>query len=159
MFSLSFLHEEKCRVHLSKYCKRGFPTTQINGFTYIMSEAAVPSFPSYSCSEHFWKYRGKSPYVSQFHSPNFIALGIYFIVGTKISWNEGIDTVWYCFNVECILVTILIFLVVTWWLLPVTGGYCLLQLVTAPSHFKYERRLYSKLLWLQFSCICKQWVI
>ena len=31
---------------------------------------------------------------------NFIALGIYFIFGTKFSWNEGIDT---CFNVECVL--------------------------------------------------------
>ena len=29
-----------------------------------MSEVAVPSFPSYSCSEHFPKYRWKSPYVS-----------------------------------------------------------------------------------------------
>ena len=32
--------------------------------------------------------------------PSFIALGIYFIFGTKFSWNEGIDT---CFNVECVL--------------------------------------------------------
>ena len=48
------LHEESCRAHLSKYCKSYFPTTQINGFTY-MSEAPVPSFPSYSCSEHFRK--------------------------------------------------------------------------------------------------------
>ena len=32
--------------------------------------------------------------------PNFIALGIYFIFGTKFFWNEGIDT---CFNVECVL--------------------------------------------------------
>ena len=32
--------------------------------------------------------------------PNFIALGIYFIFGTKFSWNEGIDT---CFNVKCVL--------------------------------------------------------
>ena len=31
---------------------------------------------------------------------NFIALGIYFIFGTKFSWNEGIDT---CFNVEYVL--------------------------------------------------------
>ena len=32
--------------------------------------------------------------------PNFIALGTYFIFGTKFSWNEVIDT---CFNVECVL--------------------------------------------------------
>ena len=32
--------------------------------------------------------------------PNFIALEIYFIFGTKFPWNEGIDT---CFNVECVL--------------------------------------------------------
>ena len=30
---------------------------------------------------------------------NFIALGIFFL-GTKLYWNEGIDT---CFNVECVL--------------------------------------------------------
>ena len=32
--------------------------------------------------------------------PNFIALAIYFIFGTKFSRNGGIDT---CFNVECVL--------------------------------------------------------
>ena len=30
--------------------------------------------------------------------PNFIAIGIYFLFGTKFSWNEETDT---CFNVEC----------------------------------------------------------
>ena len=30
---------------------------------YLMSEATVPSFPSYSCSKHFRKYRWTSPYV------------------------------------------------------------------------------------------------
>ena len=34
----------------------------LNGFTYIMSEAAVPSFRLYSYSEHFWKNQWKSPY-------------------------------------------------------------------------------------------------
>ena len=29
-----------------------------------MSGATVRTFPSCSCSEHFWKYRWKSPYVS-----------------------------------------------------------------------------------------------
>ena len=52
------LHEERCRTRFSKYSKSYFPTTQINGFTYILSETAVPSFRSYSCSELFWKYCG-----------------------------------------------------------------------------------------------------
>ena len=58
------VHEESCRAYFSKYCKSYFPTTRINGFTHIMSEAAVQSFPSCSCSEHFRKYWWKSPYVS-----------------------------------------------------------------------------------------------
>ena len=32
--------------------------------------------------------------------PNFIAIGIYFLFGTKFSWNEEADT---CFNIECML--------------------------------------------------------
>ena len=32
--------------------------------------------------------------------PNFIALEIYFIFGTKFTWNEGIDT---CLNGGCML--------------------------------------------------------
>ena len=32
--------------------------------------------------------------------PNFIAIGIYFLFGTKFSWNEETDT---CFNIECVL--------------------------------------------------------
>ena len=32
--------------------------------------------------------------------PIFIAIGIYLLLGTKFSWNKGIDT---CFNVECVL--------------------------------------------------------
>ena len=80
--------------------------------------------------------------------PNFMALGIYFISGTKYSWNKGIDT---CFNVDCILlgrnfdflgghlVATARNLLITadycllpggyWWLLLVTGGYCWLPLV------------------------------
>ena len=72
---------------------------------------------------------------------NFIALGIYFIFGTKFSWNEAIDT---CFNVECVLfghnfdflgcycslpMCYCSLQLVTWWLLLVTGDYCLLLLV------------------------------
>ena len=41
------LREERCRAHFSKYCKTYFPTTEINGFTYIMSEEAVLRFPSF----------------------------------------------------------------------------------------------------------------
>ena len=77
-----------------------------------------------------------------------MALGIYFIFGTKYSWNKGIDT---CFNVDCMLLGRNFdflggYLVVTarnllitadycllpggyWWLLLVTGGYCWLPLV------------------------------
>ena len=58
------LDEERCRAHFSKYCKSYFSATPINSFTYIMSEAAVPSFTSYSCLEHFQKYRRKSPNAS-----------------------------------------------------------------------------------------------
>ena len=31
--------------------------------------------------------------------PNFIAIGIYFLFGTKFFWNQETDT---CFNVECL---------------------------------------------------------
>ena len=58
------LDEERWRAHFSKYCKSYFSATPINSFTYIMSEAAVPSFTSYSCLEHLQKYRRKSSYVS-----------------------------------------------------------------------------------------------
>ena len=56
--------QERWRAHFSKYCKSYFSATLINSFTYIMSEAAVPSFTSYSCLEHLQQYRRKSPYVS-----------------------------------------------------------------------------------------------
>ena len=72
---------------------------------------------------------------------SFIALGMYFIFGSKYSWNEGSDT---CFNVKYVLLSRNFdffggYLVVTarylmattgycwlpggyWWLLLVTGG-------------------------------------
>ena len=71
---------------------------------------------------------------------NFIALGIYFIFGTKFSWNEGIDT---CFNVEYVLlgrnfdflggylVVTARYLVVTTGYCSLPGGYCSLLVVTA----------------------------
>ena len=64
---------------------------------------------------------------------NFIALGIYFIFGTKFFWNAGIDT---CFNVEYVLLGRNFdyfggYLVVTARYLVVTGAYCLLLVVTA----------------------------
>ena len=82
------------------------------------------------------------------------SIGICFIFGIKFSWNEVIHT---CFNAECVLlghnfnflggclVVTSGYLVVTgcywlllggyWWLLLVIGGYCLLPLITARSHF------------------------
>ena len=50
-----------------------------------------------------------------FWVPNFIALRIYFIFGTKFSWNEGLILVLMTY--VCYLAVSLIF----WWLL---GGYC-----------------------------------
>ena len=89
--------------------------------------------------------------------PNFIALGIYFIFGTKFSRNEGTDT---CFNVERMLlghnfdflcgylVVTARYLVVTarycsslgsyWLLLLVTGGYCSLLLVPTFSILDFK---------------------
>ena len=76
--------------------------------------------------------------------PYFIVLGIYFIFGTKFSWNDT------CFNIEYALLGrnfdfLGVYLVVTapnLWLLLVTvhylvviGEYCSLPLVTAHSHF------------------------
>ena len=70
--------------------------------------------------------------------PNFIALEIYFIFGTKFFWYEGIHI---CFNVECVLfgcnfdvlggylVVTARYLVFTARYLVVTGGYCSLLLV------------------------------
>ena len=80
--------------------------------------------------------------------PNFIALGIYFLSGTNFIWNEENDT---CFNVEYLLLGRNFdflggYLVVTARCLIVTtsycslpGGYCSVPLVTARSHFQYER--------------------
>ena len=69
--------------------------------------------------------------------PNFIALVIYFLFGTKFSWNEETDT---CFNVECVLLGRNFdflggYFVVTARYLMVTTGYCLLMVVIIPSHF------------------------
>ena len=65
--------------------------------------------------------------------PNFIAFGIYFILGTKFSWIEGIDT---CFNVECVLLGRSFdflggYLAVTAHYLVVTGAYSSLMVVTS----------------------------
>ena len=80
--------------------------------------------------------------------PNLIALGIYFIFGTKFSWMRGLilalmSSVYYLavifdFLGDYLVVTDL-YLVVTagYCSLPegITGGYCSLPLVTACSHF------------------------
>ena len=76
--------------------------------------------------------------------PNFIGLGIYFLFGTKCSWNEETNT---CFNVECVLLGLNFdflgdYLMVTARYLMVTTGhcplpvaYCSLPLVTVRSYF------------------------
>ena len=76
--------------------------------------------------------------------PNFIVLGIYFIFGTKFSWNEVIDT---CFNVEYVLlgrnfgfiggylVVTARYLMVTALYCSLAGGYGSLPLVTVRFHF------------------------
>ena len=54
--------------------------------------------------------------------PNFISLGIYYIFGTKFSWNEEIGT---CFNIKYVLLgRNFNFLVITTRYLGVTAGYC-----------------------------------
>ena len=75
--------------------------------------------------------------------PNFIALGIYFIFGTKFFWNVGLILV--LMSNMCYLVVILIFL----WFLVVTahycsllGGYCSLLLV--PTFSMNGRKLLKK---------------
>ena len=69
--------------------------------------------------------------------PNFIALGINFLFGTKFSWKEETDT---CLNVEYVLLGrsfdfLRSNLVVTARYLMVNAGYCSLPLVTARSQF------------------------
>ena len=66
--------------------------------------------------------------------------GIYFILGTRFSWNDGTDT---CFNVECVLrgrnfdflggylVFTARYLVVIAGYSSLLGGYCSLLVVTA----------------------------
>ena len=69
-----------------------------------------------------------------------MALRIYFIFGTKFSWNEGIET---CLNIKCVLLghnfdflggylmVTARYLLVTARYLVVTGDYCSLLVVTA----------------------------
>ena len=99
--------------------------------------------------------------------PNFIAIGIYFLFGTKFSWNEETDT---CFNVECVLLgrnfdflggylvvtarylmvttgqVAARYLVVTarcWWLLVVTAHYCSFPLLVCMGFYsKYMRWIF-----------------
>ena len=88
--------------------------------------------------------------------PNFIASGIYFIFGTKFSWNERNDT---CFDIECVLlgrnfVFLAGYLMVTarylvvnagyctlrggyLWLLLATGGYCLFPLLVCKAFVNF----------------------
>ena len=92
-FTIHFNHdEERCRAHFSKYCKSYFPTTPINSFKYIMSEATVPSFASYSCLEHFQKYRRKSSYVSNELRWNFTFNWIFCVYSFRLIISLGIKT-------------------------------------------------------------------
>ena len=64
---------------------------------------------------------------------DFIALVIYLIIGTNISWNEGIDT---CFNVQFVLLGRNLDFLGGYCSLPsgycsLLGGYCSLLVVTA----------------------------
>ena len=79
-----------------------------------------------------------------FWESNFIALGIYFIFGTKISWNDWIDIY---FNVKYLLLGCIFdflgdSLVVTAHYLAVTAGYLLLTtwwlLVVTSAYFKIQ---------------------
>ena len=59
-----------------------------------------PNLPNFDAIFKYWIWRLKINKLDLIWGPNFIVLRIYFIFGTKFSWNEGIDT---CFNVECVL--------------------------------------------------------
>ena len=50
---------KKDAEHISVNNVSYFPTTQINGFTYIMSEAAIPSFPSTAVQNIFGNTGGR----------------------------------------------------------------------------------------------------
>ena len=97
---------------------------------------------------------------------NCIALGIYFIFGTKFSWNEGIDI---CINVECVLLGrnvdslggycslpsgYCLLLLVTWWLLVVTARYWWLLLVpTFSMNVLYVNGIMLKLYWMKYTLL------
>ena len=88
-----------------------------------------------------WNSETKSVQVFNFGSRS-AGLRIYFIFGTKLSWNEGIDT---CFNVECVLVGrnfdfLGRYLVLTASYLVLTARY--------RSHFQYE--------WNEWNGSCSQ---
>ena len=78
-------------------------------------------------------------------------LGIYFIFGTKFSWNERIDT---CFNVECVLlgrnffggylVVTARYLVATARYLVVTGAKTYLYGLKTSENIKIEHVFQSK---------------
>ena len=60
-----------------------------------MSEATIPSFPSYSCFEHFWKCRRKSPYFSNdclwklYIQLNFNCQGLTFVFTHSVKVNKS----------------------------------------------------------------------
>ena len=96
--------------------------------------------------------------------PNFIAIGTYFLFGTKFSWNEETDT---CFNVKRVLLDhnfdfLGCYLVITprnlmvttgycslpcgycWWLLLVTARYCSFPLLVWTNISNHNLNLFSR---------------
>ena len=75
--------------------------------------------------------------------PNFIALGIYFIFGTKFFWNVGLILVLMS-NMRYLVVILIFlwFLVVTAHYCSLLGGYCSLLLV--PTFNMNSRKLLKK---------------
>ena len=86
---------------------------------------------------------------------NFIAMGIFFILGPNFYRMMRFYT---CFNVEYVLLGwncdflggywslpsgYCWLLLNTWWLLLVTGGYCSILLVTACSYFKFKWKFHQ----------------
>ena len=148
----------KCRILWqkikSKYEEDLYPLSSSSSYLYSMHsknrrETSLNLTLNTSWLQQKWKSRRD---FIHFLSAKFHSIRDIFQFGIKFSWNEEIDT---CFNVECVLldrnfdfcdgslVVTSRYLVVTACYLVVTGGYCSLPLVTASSHFQYERFKYS----------------
>ena len=100
--------------------------------------------------------------------PNFIALGMYIIFRTNVSWNERTDT---CFNVKCVLfghnfnflggylVVIVCYLVVTTAYLVVTAHYWWLLLVLLIATFSMnEFQAFISIAWKKLGRNSEIWI-